>query len=50
MFKPEIEQNNVEINRIYFLDNLRTFMVFLVVLIHAGGIYESSGGWGLFWT
>ena len=36
-------------NRVYFLDNLRTFMVFLVVLIHAGGVYESSGGWALFW-
>ncbi|MBT3299125.1 MAG: acyltransferase [Candidatus Marinimicrobia bacterium] len=26
--------------RIYFLDNLRTFMVFLVVVIHAGLVYE----------
>jgi len=24
-------------------------MVFLVVLIHAGGVYESSGAWALFW-
>ena len=32
-------------NRIYFLDNLRTFMIFLVVLYHAGGVYESSGIW-----
>ena len=36
-------------NRIYFLDNLRTFMIALVVLIHAGGVYESSGIWALFW-
>lgn len=36
-------------NRIYWLDNLRTFMIFLVVLIHAGGVYESSGLWGFFW-
>ncbi len=36
-------------NRIYFLDNLRTFMIFLVVLIHAGGVYESSGTWSSFW-
>jgi fucose 4-O-acetylase-like acetyltransferase len=36
-------------NRIYFLDNLRTFIIFLVVLYHAGGVYESSGIWGSFW-
>jgi len=36
-------------NRIYFLDNLRTFMIFLVVLCHAGGVYESSGTWAWFW-
>ena len=35
--------------RIYFLDNLRTFMIFLVVLLHAGGVYESSGTWASFW-
>jgi peptidoglycan/LPS O-acetylase OafA/YrhL len=29
--------------RIYWIDNLRTFMIFLVVLIHAGIVYESSG-------
>ncbi|MBN1456561.1 MAG: acyltransferase family protein [Sedimentisphaerales bacterium] len=49
MFRPETEQNTIEGARIRFLDNLRTFMIFLVVLIHAGGVYESSGGWGLFW-
>jgi len=36
-------------NRIYFLDNLRTFMIFLVILCHAGGVYESSGAWASFW-
>jgi len=36
-------------NRVYFLDNLRTFMIFLVVLYHAGGVYESSGIWASFW-
>jgi len=36
-------------NRIYFLDNLRTFMIFLGVLYHAGGVYESSGIWASFW-
>jgi hypothetical protein len=35
-------------NRIYFSDNLRTFMIFLVVLYHAGGVYESSGIWASF--
>jgi len=49
MFTTKIQQNAVNTNRVYFLDNLRTFMVFLVVLIHAGGVYESSGGWALFW-
>ena len=24
-------------------------MIFLVVLVHAGGVYESSGGWAFFW-
>ena len=36
-------------NRIYWLDNLRTFMIFLVVLYHAGGVYESTGFWATFW-
>lgn len=29
--------------RVYFLDNLRTFLIFLVVVVHAGVVYESSG-------
>ena len=49
MFISEKEQNAVKGNRIYFLDNLRTFMIFLVVLVHAGGVYESSGTWASFW-
>ena len=36
-------------DRIYFLDNLRTILIFLVILYHAGGVYESSGAWALFW-
>ncbi len=36
-------------NRIFWLDNLRTFMIFLVVLLHAGIVYESAGGGALFW-
>jgi fucose 4-O-acetylase-like acetyltransferase len=43
------EQDVIKGNRIYFLDNLRTFMIFLVVLCHAGGVYESSGVWSSFW-
>ena len=35
--------------RLYFLDNLRTFLIFLVVLLHAGIVYESSGLGALFW-
>jgi fucose 4-O-acetylase-like acetyltransferase len=27
--------------RLYFLDNLRTFLIFLVVLLHSGIVYES---------
>ena len=34
--------------RLYFLDNLRTFLIFLVVLFHAGVTYDKNGigtGW-----
>jgi len=36
-------------NRIYWLDNLRSIIIFLVVLYHVGGVYESTGMWGSFW-
>ncbi len=36
-------------NRIYWMDNLRTIIIFLVVLYHVGGVYESAGLWGWFW-
>ena len=36
-------------NRLYFLDNLRTTIIFLVILYHAGGVYESTGWWASFW-
>ena len=29
-------------NRLFFLDNLRTFIIFLVVVYHAGWVYEES--------
>lgn len=35
--------------RLYFLDNLRTFLIFLVVLLHAGLVYESAGIAATFW-
>lgn len=35
--------------RVPWLDNLRTFTVFLVVLLHAGGVYEDTGIWAFFW-
>jgi hypothetical protein len=49
MNTSEREQDTAPQKRIYFLDNLRTFMIFLVVVCHAGGVYESSGIWGYFW-
>jgi fucose 4-O-acetylase-like acetyltransferase len=36
-------------NRIHWLDNLRSIIIFLVVLYHVGGVYESTGMWGGFW-
>ncbi len=36
-------------DRLYFLDNIRTAMIFLVVLVHAGTVYESSGGSAFWW-
>ena len=36
-------------NRINWMDNLRTFTIFLVVLYHFGGVYEAAGLWGWFW-
>jgi fucose 4-O-acetylase-like acetyltransferase len=35
--------------RIAYLDNLRVFLIFLVVLVHAGVVYESSGVMGPYW-
>jgi peptidoglycan/LPS O-acetylase OafA/YrhL len=37
------EQEISKRDRICFLDNLRTFMIFLVVLNHSGIVYESGG-------
>ncbi len=42
-------QNSSAADRIYWLDNLRTFAVFLVIVLHAGLVYESSGVGASFW-
>jgi fucose 4-O-acetylase-like acetyltransferase len=42
-------QDKASSTRLYFLDNLRTFMIFLVVVYHAGLVYESSGVGATFW-
>ncbi len=36
-------------NRIYWMDNLKTIIIILVILYHAGGVYESTGMWAFFW-
>jgi surface polysaccharide O-acyltransferase-like enzyme len=35
--------------RIHWMDNLRTIIIFLVVIYHVGGVYEAAGLWGWFW-
>ena len=35
--------------RIHFLDNLRTFMIFLVVVLHSGLVYEKNGFSAFVW-
>lgn len=45
----ETGENTIKENRIFFLDNLRTFMIFLVVLLHSGLVYESSGVSATWW-
>jgi peptidoglycan/LPS O-acetylase OafA/YrhL len=35
--------------RLHWMDNLRAVIIFLVVLYHVGGVYESAGLWGWFW-
>jgi fucose 4-O-acetylase-like acetyltransferase len=43
------EELTTQKNRIHWMDNLRTVIIALVVLYHAGGVYESAGLWGWFW-
>jgi fucose 4-O-acetylase-like acetyltransferase len=35
--------------RLHWMDNLRSIIIFLVVLYHIGGVYEAAGLWGWFW-
>ena len=32
-------------SRIHWMDNLRSVVIFLVVLYHIGGVYEAAGLW-----
>jgi fucose 4-O-acetylase-like acetyltransferase len=43
------EKSTTKANRIHWMDNLRTFLIFLVVAYHAAGAYENSGLWASFW-
>ena len=37
------QENMQKGDRLYFFDNLKTFIIFLVVVFHAGYVYEQSG-------
>jgi hypothetical protein len=43
------EVNPILSSRVHWMDNLRTVIVFCVVLYHIGGVYEATGLWGWFW-
>jgi surface polysaccharide O-acyltransferase-like enzyme len=43
------EKVTITENRIYWLDNLRTFMIFLVILLHAALVYEKNGIGAAWW-
>jgi fucose 4-O-acetylase-like acetyltransferase len=43
------ENSTITENRIYWLDNLRTFMIFLVVLLHAALVYEKNSMGAPWW-
>ena len=43
------EQYAAKGNRIHWMDNLRTIAILLVILYHAGGVYEATGMWASFW-
>jgi len=43
------EKGTITENRIYWVDNLRTFMIFLVVLLHAAVVYEKYSMGAAWW-
>jgi peptidoglycan/LPS O-acetylase OafA/YrhL len=43
------EKGTIAESRIYWLDNLRTFMIFFVVLLHAAIVYERNSMGALWW-
>lgn len=43
------KEDAIKGNRIYFLDNLRTLMIFFVVIVHSGLVYEKSAFSALLW-
>ncbi len=43
------EVNPILNSRVHWMDNLRTVIIFLVVVYHIGGVYEAAGLWGWFW-
>jgi len=45
----KIEKNTNKGKRIHFLDNLRSVIIFLVILYHAGGFYEAAGIYDSWW-
>ena len=45
----EERQATIKGNRIYWLDNLRTVMIFSVVLFHASVVYEKTGMGAPWW-
>ena len=49
MVTSEKKQEGIKGNRIYWLDNLRTFAIFLVVVMHASVVYEKYRVGGEWW-
>ncbi|MBN1765267.1 MAG: acyltransferase family protein [Sedimentisphaerales bacterium] len=49
MFSSEKGPDALKGNRIYWLDNLRTFMIFLVIVLHAALVYEKNSIGAAWW-